>query len=70
MANSPNSQPKKGAPEKFTAAQVARVERMRQPYPKRARSIDSDAPGVQSGEGGADPTLALQVTPQAVTDGS
>lgn len=26
----------------------------------RARSIDSDAPGVQSGEGGADPTLALQ----------
>lgn len=26
----------------------------------RAASIDSDAPGVQSGEGGADPTAALQ----------
>ena len=29
------------------------------PFPKRARSIDSDAPGVQSGEGGATPTRAL-----------
>jgi hypothetical protein len=32
------------------------------PYPKRpcAASIDSDAPGVQPGEGGATPTAALQ----------
>lgn len=30
------------------------------PYPKRAASIDSDAPGVQPGEGGAEPTAALQ----------
>lgn len=34
------------------------------PYPKRAASIDSDAPGVQPGEGGADPTAALQTTLQ------
>lgn len=30
----------------------------------RAASIDSDAPDVQSGEGGADPTAALQTTHQ------
>ena len=34
------------------------------PYPKRicAASIDSDAPGFQPEEGGADPTAALQLT--------
>lgn len=35
------------------------VERLRQPYPKRAASIGSDVPGVQPGEGGANPTAAL-----------
>jgi len=34
------------------------------PYPKtRARSIDSDAPTLQVGDGGASPTLALQSSP-------
>lgn len=46
--------------DKSDAALVARVERMRQAYPKRAASIASDAPGVQPGEGGAEPTAALQ----------
>lgn len=32
------------------------------PYPKRATSIDSDAPGVQPGDGGARPTVALQTS--------
>lgn len=41
------------------AALVARVERMRRPYPKRAKH-PSDAPGVQPGEGGAAPTRTLQ----------
>lgn len=36
-----------------------RIPLQSQPFPKRARSIDSDAPGVQSGEGGATPTRAL-----------
>jgi hypothetical protein len=30
------------------------------PYPKRAQSIDADAPDFQSGEGGSIPTCALQ----------
>jgi len=30
------------------------------PYPRRVRSIDSDVPGDQPGEGGATPTLTLQ----------
>jgi hypothetical protein len=30
------------------------------PYPKRAQSIDADAPDFQSGEGGSTPTCALQ----------
>lgn len=30
------------------------------PYPKRAGSIDADAPGAQPGEGGSTPTPALQ----------
>lgn len=33
---------------------------MARPYPKRAASIDSDAAGFQSAEGGAVPTAALQ----------
>lgn len=37
-----------------------RVYSMGRPYPKRAGSIDSDVPGDQPGEGGADPTPALQ----------
>lgn len=45
--------------DKTDTALVARVEHMRKPYPKRAASIDSDVPGVQSGEGGANPTAAL-----------
>jgi hypothetical protein len=31
-----------------------------QPYPKRAGSVDSDTPTIQVGEGGANPTSALQ----------
>ncbi len=31
------------------------------PYPKRAESVDSDAPGFQLGEGGANPTSALHI---------
>lgn len=37
----------------------ARIEPMAKPYPKRATSIDSDAAGDQSAEGGANPTVAL-----------
>lgn len=40
-------------------ALVDRIERMRQPYPKRAKQ-SSDAPAVQVGEGGAAPTGTLQ----------
>jgi hypothetical protein len=46
----------------------ARIAPLAKPYPKRARSIDSDAPGFQSGEGGAIPTRALQTT--EVLDGA
>jgi len=42
------------------SAMRAQVEALRQPYPKRAGSIDSDVPAVQAGEGGASPTSALQ----------
>lgn len=38
---------------------VDRIERLRQPYPKRAGSIASDAPAYQQDEGGATPTPAL-----------
>lgn len=40
----------------------ARILPLAKPYPKRpcATSIDSDAPGVQPGDGGASPTVALQ----------
>lgn len=51
------------------AALVARVEAMRQPYPKRgalrAESIASDAPAIQAGEGGATPTSALHTSHEA-----
>lgn len=40
----------------------ARIAPLAKPYPKRARSTDSDAPAVQVGEGGAIPTRALQTT--------
>ena len=33
------------------------------PYPKRAQSIDADAPGYQSGEGGSTPTCVLHSKP-------
>ena len=36
-----------------------RLREMRQPYPKRAGSVDSDAPANRAGEGGAIPTSAL-----------
>jgi hypothetical protein len=42
-------------------ALVERIERMRQPYPKRAKQ-SSDAPADQAGEGGAAPTGTLQET--------
>lgn len=45
--------------DKTDTALVDRVERMRQPYPKRAKH-PSDAPAVQAGEGGAAPTRTLQ----------
>lgn len=38
----------------------ARIAPLAKPYPKRARSIDSDASGFQQKEGGATPTRALQ----------
>lgn len=40
----------------------ARIAPLAKPYPKRVRSIDSDAPGDQPGEGGAIPTRTLQPT--------
>jgi hypothetical protein len=40
-------------------ALVARIDALRQPYPKRAKQ-SSDAPAVQAGEGGAAPTGTLQ----------
>lgn len=39
-----------------------RIEPLRKPYPKRAGSIDADAPVIQTGEGGSTPTPALQST--------
>lgn len=41
------------------SALVARVEHMRQPYPKRAGSIAGDAPANHVGQGGSIPTPAL-----------
>lgn len=46
--------------DKSDRALIARVERMRQPYPKRAASVDSDTAAHQAAEGGAHPTAALQ----------
>jgi hypothetical protein len=40
----------------------SRVEKMRQPYPKRAGSAGSGTPGIQPGRGGATPTPALSST--------
>lgn len=48
--------------DKSDKALMARVERMRLPYPKRPGSIGSDAPARPGGnEGGANPTSGLQV---------
>ena len=40
-----------------------RIEPLRKPYPKRAGSIDADAPVIQTGEGGSTPTPALHSKP-------
>lgn len=48
--------------DKSDKALIDRVERMRQPYPKRAASIVADAPVVQTGEDGAAPIAALQLS--------
>lgn len=45
--------------DKSDKALIERVERMRQPYPKRAGSADSGTPSDQLGSGGAIPTPAL-----------
>ena len=42
------------------AAMRAQIAPLAQPYPRAAR-IDSDAPGLQPGEGGATPTAALHI---------
>lgn len=39
-----------------------KIERLRKPYPKRAVSIDNDVPANHAGEGGVNPTTALQNT--------
>ena len=44
-------------------AMRAQIAPLAKPYPKRAASIDSDAPVVQTGEDGAYPIAALQRTP-------
>jgi hypothetical protein len=49
--------------DKSDTALVARVAQMRRPYPKRAASIDSDAPALQAGDGSANLTAALQDDP-------
>lgn len=36
-----------------------RVISLSKPYPKRATSIDGDAPAIQDGQGGSNPTVAL-----------
>jgi len=46
------------------AAMRAQIEPLRKPYPKRAVSTVASAPTVQVGEGGAEPTTALQTTEQ------
>ena len=40
-------------------AMRAQIQPLAKPYPKRATSIDSDAADIQSAEGGATPTVAL-----------
>lgn len=45
------------------AAMREQIKPLAKPYPKRATSIDSDAPGVQSGDGDASSTVALQTEP-------
>lgn len=50
------------------AAMRAQIEPLRQPYPKRVRSVDSDTPAIQAGEGGAIPTRTLSDKDDAVGD--
>ena len=38
----------------------SKIQHLAKPYPKRVRSVDSDTPAVQVGEGGATPTRTLQ----------
>lgn len=45
--------------DKSDPALLARIERMRVPYPKRVSSVASDTPAPQVGEGGATPTETL-----------
>ena len=49
----------------YEATLRRQLEAISQPYPKRAGSIEGDAPGLQPGEGGSSPTPALQFS-QAV----
>ncbi len=46
-----------------------KIEPLRKPYPKRAKSKDNVASGFQSEEGGAIPTLALQQNEESVING-
>lgn len=45
----------------LTDAMRATIALLSRPYPQRATSIVVDAPGDQPGEGGAEPTVALQI---------
>lgn len=44
----------------FSKSLRQQLEATSQPFPKRAESVDGDAPGIQPGEGGSIPTSALQ----------
>jgi len=41
------------------AAMRQQIELLRQPYPKRVRSVDGDTPAIHAGEGGSIPTRTL-----------
>ena len=46
----------------WTRSLRKQLEAMSEPYPKRAESVEGDAPGDQPGEGGSSPTSALQIS--------
>lgn len=48
------------------AAMRKQIAPLAKPYPKRAASIDSDAPAIHAGEDGAEPIAALQLTCERV----